>query len=126
VTIPLVGAGVGGSVKDAGSAWRAVRKSRRWTSAETNYVMWTPASGARIIITDYIISVGSTAAKVTLFAETNSDADLIAEIESAANGGASMPHLRTPVRTTGGDRIMLTTDGGTGSVTVYGYEEEDV
>ena len=116
------GAHVTGSVRDAGTSWTPIRKSVRWTTTQSAVTLWAPTSGSRIWVTDYIIAVG-TACKVTVFAETDTDANLIVEVDAGTNGGASMPHLRTPALVDGGGVIKLTTNGGTGSVTLYGYEE---
>lgn len=114
-----------GAVMDAGSAWEPMRKSARWSGAVSAQVLWAPSTpSARVVITDYIVSA-TTAGKVTVFEESDTEENLCFEIDATDKGGASMPHLRTPIRTTGGARVRLTTDGGAGTVTVYGYEERD-
>lgn len=112
------------TITDGGAGWIPLRKSHRWTGAETGTVLWAPPTGARIYITDYIIST-LTAGVITLYEETDTDDHLIVEISAGANGGAAMPHLRTPIRLTGGGRVLLDVSAGTGSVTVYGYETSD-
>ena len=118
------GANYAGSFADAGHVWNPVRKSYRWTTAVTGQVVWAPATGQRIIITDYLASF-TIAGVMTVFEESNTLANLIAELDGVANGGASMPHLRTPIKTTGGGRVLITTTGGQGVFTCYGYEEAD-
>ena len=114
-----------GTVRDAGAAWVPVRKSYRWSGAVTAITLWAPAGSARVIITDYLISI-TTAGKLTVFEESNTLDKLCFEIDGTDKGGASMPHLRTPIKTGGGATVKLTTDGGAGVVTVYGYEEPDI
>ena len=113
-----------GSSKDAGALWVPDRKSYRWSGAVTAQTLWAPSNGSRIVITDYIVSIG-TAGKCTVFAEVNDLAHLCFEIDGTDKGGASMPALRSPIRTSGGETVKITTDGGGGTVTVYGYEEPD-
>ena len=114
-----------GTIRDAGAAWEPVRKSFRWTGTETAATLWSPAGSARIIITDVLVSI-TTASKLTVFEESNTLAKLCFEIDATDKGGASMPHLRTPIKTSGGATVKVTTNGGAGVVTVYGYEEPDL
>lgn len=113
-----------GTTRDAGTSWTPVRKSYRWSGSVTAQTLWATTDGARIVITDYLVSI-TTASKVTVFEESNTLANLCFEIDGAAQGGASMPHLRSPIRTGGGATVKITTNGGAGVVTVYGYEEPD-
>lgn len=114
-----------GAAVDSGPAWEPQRKSLRWSGAVTGTVLWAPSvPNARVVITDLVISA-TTACKVTVFEEADTDEKLCVQIDAADKGGASMPSLRTPIRTSGGGRVRITTDGGAGSITVYGYEEKD-
>lgn len=114
-----------GTARDAGPSFVPIRKSYRWTGVVTAQVLWAPTGGARILITDYLVSV-TTAGKVTVFEESNTLEKLCFELDGAAQGGAAMPHLRSPIATSGGATVKITTNGGAGVVTVYGYEEPDV
>ena len=115
---------VTGTARDAGPGWMPIRKSYRWSGAVTAQTVWAPAGSARIIITDYVVSI-TTASKCTVFEETNTLDKLCFEIDGTDKGGASMPNLRSPIKTSGGATVKITTDGGAGVVTVYGFEELD-
>lgn len=113
-----------GTARDAGTSFNPQRKTVDWSGAITATTLWAPATGARVVITDYIVSI-TTASKCTVFAETNNTTQRCFQIDGTDKGGAAMPHLRSPIRTTGGETVKVTTDGGAGTVTVYGYEEPD-
>lgn len=120
------GAGLKGSNRDDGPAWEedAKHKSYTWSGAVTGATLWAPANGRRFIVTDYTIICGS-ASIVTVFDNSNSaDNCLLNQASFAANGGISVTNLRTPFRGSAVDNILqITTGGGSGTITVLGYEE---
>jgi len=120
------GAGHKGSAKDDGPSWEddASHKSYTWSGAVTAITLWDPADGRRFVITDYFIVCG-TASTVTVFDDVNNaDNSLLNQAPFAANGGISVTNLRTPFRGSAADNILkITANGGSGTITVLGYEE---
>lgn len=120
------GAGLKGSSRDDGPAWEddIVHKSFTWSGAVTGAHLWVPTSGRRFVVTDCIIVCG-TATTITVFDDTNNAANsLLNQAQFAANGGISITNLRTPFRGSDVDNILqVTTNGGSGTITVLGYEE---
>lgn len=107
-----------------------VRKDFSYSTAQTNTIIWTPASGKKFVVTDIVMNVrNSTLGALTLaiFDDTNAAGNSLhkATYESGANTDV-ISNLGTPfVSNALNQSLKITTSGGlTISGTVWGYETE--
>lgn len=113
------------AVSDSGPdwLWRMVHKDIKWTGALVGSALWTPATGKRFIVTDFLI-ICSNAVELTVFDGTDSDGNRLVGGSFAANGGISAPNLRSSFRSSAINNVLkITTSAGSGYITVLGYEE---
>lgn len=107
-----------------------VRKDFSFSSAQTNTIIWTPASGKKFVVTDLIMNVRNStlgALTLTIFDETNATGNILhkATYESGSNVDV-ISNLVTAFFSSDLNRsLKITTSGGLMvSGTVGGYETE--
>lgn len=92
------------------------RKSFSVTTQQTNAIIWTPASGKRIVLTGYQFSIHNNtlgAQSAQLFEDTNSAANIIYSSFSASGANFDIPHNLNPAVPLGIDKaIKATTSAG--------------
>jgi hypothetical protein len=115
------GTNVIGAVKRDVINYTGINKYYAYTGAVTDGIVWSPASGKQVVITDLSMTT-SAAATVTLqWDKTGGDEDIMA-FDLAANGGVSM-NLQTPITCTEDDAdLVITTSAGNIKIMVTGYE----
>lgn len=115
------GTNIIGAVKRDVINYTSVNKYVALTGAQTDGIVWSPASGKQIVVTDISLTV-SAAATVTLEWDKSAGDEAIAGWDLAANGGVSM-NLQTPLVCSEDDAdLIVTTSAGNVKVTVVGYE----
>lgn len=98
-----------------------IKKTYDWGGAVTAQDVWDPTSGTKFVITDILIGV-NTATDITLFDSTDSTANRIFKGYFADNSNL-VSNQKLPIVSSTADNILkITTGGGSGSLTIYGYE----
>lgn len=101
----------------------AIRKAYDWAGNVTDQIVWTPASGKTIVITDMYISQNA-AGDIIVFDETNSLTNRINRSYFGDNAGSNIPFSQRFALSAVNNSVKITTDGGgTGSIIVLGFEE---
>jgi hypothetical protein len=115
------GTNIIGAVKRDVINYTSVNKYYANTGAVTDGIVWSPAGGKQVVITDLAMTT-SAAATVTLqWDKTGGDEDVMA-FDLAANGGVSM-NLQTPIVCTEDDAdLIITTSAGNVKIMISGYE----
>lgn len=103
------------------------RRSFAVTTQQTNATIWTPASGKRIILTGYQLSIHNNtlaAQSVQIFEETNTAANMIYNAVMASGSSYDISHSLLPVVPLAIDnRIRATTSAGLRAAGVlFGFE----
>lgn len=119
LTLPALPAGANtvGAVKDAGPNYTTIQKFGD-VGIVTDSIIWDPAVGKKVVITDIVISTNAANA-VTLKEGINS----ILKGYLAANGGMAPGGLRTPLKGALDANITITTTAGNTAIELSGYEE---
>lgn len=105
-----------------------IHKAFEFNGAQTNTILWTPASGKKFVVTDYtIICTGNTDTTLTIFDETNSQANWLfrSKIDLIANSpNIIVSNLRTPFVSSSINNSLKVTCTGNADVYLmfYGYE----
>lgn len=105
-----------------------VHKAAEYSVAQTDTIIWTPASGKKFVVTDYmIIASGNQDTTMTLFDNTNSAANWLfrGTLDLAVNNPVITPTgLRTPfVSAAINQSLKITfTTNAVVSVMIFGYE----
>jgi hypothetical protein len=115
------GTNIIGAVKKDVINYTPVNKYVALTGAQTDGIVWSPAGGKQVAITDLTLSV-SAAATVTLEWDKTGGDEAIAGWDLAANGGVTL-NLETPLICSEDDAdLVITTTAGNVKVTAIGYE----
>lgn len=105
-----------------------VRKDFSYTSSQTNTIIWTPASGKRYIVTDFILNIRNNslaAITLTIFDETNAAGNILykANFESGTNYDAVCNYVTAFISNAENRSLKITTSGNLMiSGTIQGYE----
>lgn len=96
-----------------------VKKKGFYTTIQEDTELWAPASGKRFVITDIIVSVGS-----TMLVYLKDDSEMIWRWHFASYGGAVI-NLQTPDESEAINNILSITTSAPGycSIKVLGYEK---
>jgi len=92
-----------------------------FTENQTGEAIWTPASGARFVVTGYHLSFTAASVITVWETATNNLAGRVFKHSGAVNGGAA---LAVPFISRTADNVLKYTTGAgaAGSLTVFGYE----
>lgn len=106
-----------------------VRRDASFTTQQTGAILWTPSSGKKFVVTDFMVTAsGTTDARVTIFDETNSQGNRLYNgfLDLSATSPALIvaPALRTPfVSGAVNNNLRLTTSVAINiDVGIHGYE----
>lgn len=99
-------------------------KDVSFTGDQTNAAVWTPASGKRIIVVGWIVTL-SASGSLILSEGNNSTSTNILRMSVTSNGGDSRMLWESAPIAFATDAVLkiTTTGGGNAAGTIYGYEE---
>jgi len=110
-----------GAVKRDVINYVGINKYYSYTGAVTDGIVWSPAGGKKVVITDISMSL-SAAGTVTLEWDKTGGDEAVMAFDLAANGGVSM-NLQTPIACSEADAdLVITTSAGNIKIMVSGYE----
>ncbi len=108
----------------------AVRKDFSYSTAQTNTVIWTPASGKKYVVTDLTMNIRNNtlgAITVTIFDDTNASGNILykANFEAGSNFDTASNFITSFVSSGINKSLKITTSGALMiSGTFQGYETE--
>lgn len=108
------------------SGYIPMHKDFSFSVTQTNTAIWTPASGRRFVITDFILTISSTnTVTVQIFDHTNAAGNyLYTGTIRAANLVPIFAQLKSPFVSSAADNILRFTNSGNFDIggTMFGYE----
>lgn len=105
-----------------------IRKDFSYSSTQTNTVLWTPVSGKRYVVTDFILNIRNNtlgAITLTIFDDTNVTGNILykANFEAGSNYDAVCNYVTAFISSAENKSLKITTSGGLMiSGTIQGYE----
>lgn len=114
------GTNVIGAVKNDGVNYTPIYKQANYSAAQTDAIVWDPAVGKKVVITDIILSAEGAC---NIFIEDGTTTVIIPKMYFGANGGMAMP-LQTPIKCTTDNNVTITSSAAVNhSIFLAGYEE---
>lgn len=107
-----------------------IRKDFSYSTTQTNTVLWTPASGKKFVVTDYILNIRNStlgAITVTIFDDTNATGNILYKQNLESGTNYDIPsNLVTPFVSGAANRSLKITTSGNLMIsgTISGYETE--
>lgn len=104
--------------------YASIHRAYDWAGNVTDQVVWTPAAGNTIVISDIYIAQ-ETAGSIIVFDETNNLTNRIHREYFADNAGSNKPFSQRFKLAAANNSVKITTaGGGTGSIVIFGFEQE--
>lgn len=96
-------------------------KDYTWSGAVTAQTVWDPTSGKRFVVTDIHASI-TTACTLILFDNTDAAGNYLTKGSYANTSSFDKAYSKPYVSSAQDNILKITTGGGAGTVTVWGYE----